>query len=84
MVAACHSHDGDCLAVMVIFRDRADGFTPAAVADMRLIRDTFSRQLAKVVRVHNRATPKAEWLGFDIGDEPDDEDYSADDWGMAA
>lgn len=84
MVASCHSNDGNCLAVIVVFRDRNEGFTPGAVADLRLIRDTFSRQLAKVVRVHNRATPKAEWLGFDIGDEPDDEDYSADDWGMAA
>lgn len=84
MIASCHSHDGDCLAVIVVFRDTSDPFKTDGPAELRSIRDTFARQLAKVVRVHNRATPKAEWLGFDIGDEPDDEDYSADDWGMAA
>lgn len=83
IATGCHSHDGDCLAVLVVFRDRNDPFSEAVSSDLRTLRDTFSRQLAKVVRVHNRATPKAEWLGFDIGDEPD-EDEGTTDWGWAA
>ncbi|MFB3430117.1 MAG: hypothetical protein ABL309_04295 [Phycisphaerales bacterium] len=83
IATGCHSHDGDCLAVLVVFRDRNDPFSEAVSAELRTLRDAFSRQLAKVVRVHNRATPKAEWLGFDIGDEPE-EDEGMTDWGWAA
>jgi DNA-binding response OmpR family regulator len=84
ITAACHSNDGDCLAVIAIFRDSSEPFTEPLHDEVRVLRDIFARQLAKVVRVHNRAIPKAEWLGFEIGDESDEDDSSSTDWGMAA
>lgn len=83
MTAACHDEDGQCLAVLALFRDESEPFNTETADAIRSIRDVFSSQLAKVVRVHNRATPKAEWLGFDVGEERDEDDTSSD-WGMAA
>lgn len=83
LAATCHSPDGDCLAVITIFREQSDPFTDPVRQEVLSMRDIFARQLAKVVRVHNRATPKAEWLGFDIGDDTEEDDTTGD-WGMAA
>lgn len=87
LATTCRDDDGECLAVIAVFRESGEPFAPEAVSDLRSLRDTFARQLARVVRVHNRATPKAEWLGFDVGEEREDEDTGTDwgqDWGKAA
>lgn len=87
LATTCRDQDGECLAVIAVFREASEPFTEATVEDLRTLRDTFSNQLARVVRVHNRATPKAEWLGFDVGEEHEDEDNGSDwdqNWGKAA
>jgi CheY-like chemotaxis protein len=67
---------------LIVFacREKAAPFDAHLLAEIRILRDLFSEQLAKVVRVHNRALPKGEdWFGFDVGDNDERED-----WGKAA
>lgn len=60
--------EGECLAVIVLFRDRRNPFGPAAVRTMRIIKDLFGRQLARVIRLHHRHLPNHQWGGF-FGDD---------------
>jgi DNA-binding NarL/FixJ family response regulator len=60
--------EGECLAVVVLFRDRRTPFSPAAVRTLRIIKDLFGQQLARVVRVHHRHLPNHQWGGF-FGDD---------------
>lgn len=70
--------DGECLAVVVLFRDRRTPFTPASVQTVRVIRDLFAQQLSRVIRTHHRHLPKHQWGGF-FGEKsgPDDVDLAA-------
>jgi len=81
VVFACRDEDGDCLAVFALFRDRRNAFTEATLAHLRVIRDIFGEQLARVVRIHHRHTPDKQWPGFDI---EEDDRGTADDHGLAA
>lgn len=67
-------HEGECLAVVVLFRDRRVGFTEAQRQTLRVIGDLFGRQLARVIHVHHRHLPKDRW-GRKGGD--DDIDLAA-------
>ena len=57
-------HDGECLAVVVLFRDRRSPFNPTAARTMRIIKDLFAQQLARVIRMHHRHLPNHQWGGF--------------------
>jgi len=76
LVFACRKED-ECLGVAVLFRDPSRPFTAEVMSQMRLMRDLFTQQLARVINVHNRHKPQADWPGF--GDED-----SQDDFGLAA
>lgn len=68
-------HDGETLAVVILFRDRSTPFAPAFLPTLRILADLFGRQLARVIRVHHRHLPREQWGGFV---EPDDDaDLSA-------
>lgn len=74
---ACRQ-DNECLGVVVLFRDRRSPFDAAAMEKIRIIRDLFGQQLARVIRTHHRHLPKNQWGGF-FGEKagPDDLDIAA-------
>lgn len=75
---ACH-HEGECLAVVILFRDRADAFTGEHVQMLETISEQFALQLGRVIHIHHRHLPRDQWGAFDGPDEGD-----ADDFGLAA
>lgn len=58
-------HDGDCLAVGVLFRDRKNPFPTDAALQLKSISDIFGQQLARVVKIHHRHRPEEAWPGFE-------------------
>lgn len=46
--------DGECLAVVALFRDRRQPFEARFLRTLAIIREVFARQLARVIRVHHR------------------------------
>lgn len=61
--------EGECLAVVALFRDRATPFTDELLAQLEVMRNIFAEQLARVVRIHHRAVADPEWPGFDVEDD---------------
>jgi DNA-binding NarL/FixJ family response regulator len=54
MVAVpCH-FDGECLAVMFLFRNAADAFEDSVAQTLDALREILAEQLATLIRVHNR------------------------------
>lgn len=71
IVFSCR-HEGECLAVMTLFRDQNAPFADELVPQLKVMSDLFARQLARIIRIHHRHTPGKEWSGFDAWE--DDED----------
>lgn len=78
-LAFCCHHEGECLAVFMIFRERHAPF-PSHIRELlgELSRH-FGQQLARVVRIHHRHLPKDKWGklgepadGFDSNDDHGD------------
>jgi len=71
-------HEGECLAVIVLFRHRSTPFLRDIAVTLDTIRVIFANQLARIIGIHHRG--KSEW--------PDDlhegESEWDDDWGWAA
>lgn len=67
---ACH-HEEECLAVVILFRDRRNPFPESVPSTLKVIADLFGKQLARVIHIHHRHLPKDQWGGF--GDEDDDD-----------
>ena len=76
-VFAC-LHEGECLGVAALFREKHRPFSEDVLGQLRVMRDLFTQQLARVVSVHNRHLSKKDWPGF--GHQEDD----GDDYGLAA
>jgi DNA-binding response OmpR family regulator len=72
LVFSCH-HDGECLAVVTLFRDRKSDYPEDVESLCETIRDLFAQQLARVIRIHHRHLPKDQWDMF--GESETDEDY---------
>jgi len=53
----CH-HEGECLAVVVLFRDRREAFREGAAATLDLMRSILAAQMASIVRIHHRSKPQ--------------------------
>jgi DNA-binding response OmpR family regulator len=67
MVAVpCH-HDGECMAIMVLFRSEDDPYQDELASCLDVLRVVFAEQLASLIRIHNRLD--ASWP-----DEPADEE----------
>ena len=71
---SCH-HEGECLAVVALFRDRRTPFAEKLMPTLGVIRDLFGKQLARVIHIHHRHLPKDQWGAFDEGE--DDIDLAA-------
>jgi DNA-binding response OmpR family regulator len=63
--------DDECLAVVVLFRDQNHPFAADLAAKMATIAPLFGKQLAQIIRVHNRLGEDEEWHGFDYEDDSD-------------
>ena len=89
LVMSC-SDEGECLAVLTLFRQTSRPFTPEQRRIFELSAKLFSAQLGRVIRVHHRHQPEA------LGDDYDgysadwnpltdlDEFDEGDDYGLAA
>jgi DNA-binding response OmpR family regulator len=81
MTFSC-SHEGRCLAVVVLFRARSEHFSPELVDVIEALRPVFAEQIATVIHVHHRAAPQWPREARDGGlDSTDDSDYG---FGLAA
>lgn len=72
-VAFACRHEGECLAVVILFRDRKTPFNDELTPVFQTIADLFGRQLGRVIHIHHRHLPKDQWGGF-AGPEDDDND----------
>lgn len=74
-------HDGECLAIFMLFRDQRSTFTQPLMDQLKTVGELFAAQLARVIHIHHRHLPKDKWgmLG-DSGESDEREDYG----GLAA
>lgn len=72
-------HEGECLAVVILFRDMATPFTDEHVDILDTICEQFAQQLGRVVHIHHRHLPRDKWGTFE---EPEEDNF--DDFGLAA
>ena len=63
LAISCRYQD-ECLAVIVLFRDRYTPFPENVVEILMPLANLFAQQLAKVIHVHNRHLPKEQWGGL--------------------
>ncbi|MHC4991703.1 MAG: GAF domain-containing protein [Planctomycetota bacterium] len=68
---SCH-HRGECLAVIVLFRNRQEPFDENLGRVVEVLRPIFAAQLANVISIHHRATPS--WPDEACPDEQIDHD----------
>ncbi len=68
---ACY-HEDECLAIVMLFRDRRTPFLEPLPEQMETVAALFADQLARVIQVHHRHIPKDKWAA--PGD-PEEEDY---------
>lgn len=80
IVMPCH-HEGECLAVVALFRDRHSPFPETIKPLLQCVADQFGRQLARVIHVHHRHLPKHKWGSPGDAGEPD---VGGDDIDLAA
>ncbi|MCE7974212.1 MAG: GAF domain-containing protein [Leptolyngbya sp. PLA1] len=75
MAALSCRKDGECLAVMVFFRDRRTPFDEKATGILRVLGDAFGAQLDRVIKTHHRHLPQPS-PGPDEWDRLSDGDFS--------
>lgn len=68
---ACQ-HEGECLAIVALFRDPSGAYTRDDLRLFEIISALFAAQLGKVIHVHHRHLPRDQWGAFDGPDEEDD------------
>lgn len=73
---ACH-HEGECLAVIVMFRSKTDPFAEELAGTLDAMRGIFAEQLSNIIKIHHRARPS--WPSEAIDDE---NDFEGDDYGF--
>jgi DNA-binding response OmpR family regulator len=57
IIAYSCMHEGECLAVCVLFRNQSEPFPEDAAAMLNTIRTIFAEQLSRLIKVHHRAKP---------------------------
>lgn len=57
---ACR-HNGETLAIMMLFRDRKNGYGTPLLEQVKTIGELFAAQLARVIHIHHRHLPKDKW-----------------------
>lgn len=78
VIAFSCRHEGECLAVFTLFRDRSTPYSPEILPIIRTMSALFARQLARVIHIHHRHLPKHKW------GHPGDPYGGADDIDLAA
>lgn len=68
-------NDGECLAVVVLFRGHVSPFEPTIAGTLDTLRTIFAEQLRQVIRVHHRAEPSWPDSSDDEFDDYDDYDF---------
>jgi len=67
-------HEGECLAVLVLFRNKSTPFAEDLAGAIDILRPIFAEQINNVIKVHHRAAPS--WPDDATGgDEYDYNDY---------
>lgn len=66
-------HEGKCMAVMVLFRNKAEPFEESMAVTLDILRGIFADQVANVIKVHHRST--GQWPKDPLDDEYDCNDY---------
>jgi hypothetical protein len=70
-VVAMSCRDGnECLAVLVLFRDRRTPFNATHLEMLGTVKGLFAAQLSRVIKTHNRHLPKHKW---DLLNDADDD-----------
>lgn len=77
VVAFSCRHKKECLAVIVLFRDKSNQFDESLAGVIDTLREIIAEQLANVIRVHHRARPSWPKEAKD-----GDRDYQDDDLGF--
>lgn len=67
VVALACEHEGECLAVVVLFRDARSPLPRKAHQIVSAIGGPFARQLGRIIRVHHRHLPADGWPGEGYG-----------------
>ncbi|MCH2161838.1 MAG: hypothetical protein MK085_08190 [Phycisphaerales bacterium] len=70
----CH-HDGECLAILVLFRTDDQPFDESLAGILDSLRGILAEQLSTLIRIHNRLEP--EWPEEPADDEPGFDDLAA-------
>ncbi len=78
VVALSCDHEGECLAIIILFRSQKTPFDNGLLSMIDTLRPIFAEQLAQIVKVHQRAQPQ--WPE-DAADDSDEMDYN-DDFGF--
>ncbi|HVZ93719.1 MAG TPA: response regulator [Phycisphaerales bacterium] len=68
MVAFSCTHQGECLAIVALFRDRSRPFPRDLDGALETARVAFAAQMARIIRIHHRHKPQDERPGFETGD----------------
>ncbi|MCA9290577.1 MAG: GAF domain-containing protein, partial [Phycisphaerales bacterium] len=79
VMLSCH-HEGECLAVAILFRQRDEPFDDATGHMLDLLRPIFAEQIATVIRVHHRASPS--WPDDAHGEDEFDFNEDYEDYGF--
>ncbi len=66
----------ECLAIVMLFRDRRSPFAPPLLDQLKTVGELFAAQLARVIHIHHRHLPKDKW-GM-LGDPPAESDDYGD------
>jgi len=74
--------DGECLAVLTLFRDRSAPFGEGLRPILKTMGDLFGKQLSRIIHVHHRHLPKSKWGA--PGDPCDPPERNDDDIDLAA
>lgn len=75
VVACSCPRDGDCLAVMVLFRSDTTPYTESMACILDALRGVLAEQLGRILRVHKRSAQ--EWPEETVDDEADWGDLAA-------
>lgn len=73
VVALSCLHEGECLAVIVLFRSKDDPFGEEVSTTLEILRSIFAEQIAHVLKVHHRIRPQ--WPS-----DPPDDAYEPNDY----
>ena len=73
---SCH-HEGECLAIVALFRDRRSPFSDKTIPILTAVSELFARQLGRVIHIHHRHLPKDKWGALGEDESDDDIDLAA-------